>query len=110
MIILAFAGGILGLIVSLSLRRNTPKARQWENTNGILDESFVYMSLPGFSLLMLGLGFAGFTVPLIGGNLSWLGVIGALIGGATAAAGAVLTFWGLFTNKVPTWALPRWRQ
>lgn len=99
MIILALAAGILGLVVSAVLRRSTKPP-----TGGIVDDRFIYLSLPGFSLFLLGVGLLGLTVPLATHALGLVATVGA---GLVAAVGAVLSVWGLFARSVPGWAKPR---
>lgn len=112
MIIIALAAGIIGTVISLALRRNTTRARSWETAGGLMDERFVYLTLPGFSLLMLGVGAVGLVQPLTGGE-GFSGIIGMIllaVVGAVALAGLVISVWGLFASSTPHWALPAWKK
>ncbi len=80
-------------------------------SDGLVDEKFVFMSLPGFSLLLLGAGGLGLVVPGIGGAFgSVLGPVLAILCGAVAVFGFVLSVWGLFATTTPQWTLPRWAK
>lgn len=105
MIILAFASGLLGLIASAVLRARAGSGK----TEGVADDRFTYLSLPGFSLFLLGVAGLGLLLPAmnIGGTwqpIIWVGVVAAAV---ASIAGAVFSLWGLFAKTVPTWALPR---
>ncbi len=105
MIVLALAGGLVGLVASLVLR--VPKRRQAAR-EGVVDDRFAYLSLPGFSLFLIGIGLLGLTLPGSGaGGVGPLLLIVSVLAGIMAAFGALLSMWGLFGKTVPRWALPR---
>lgn len=104
MIILALASGVVGLIVSAVLRN--PKygesARQ-----GVVDDRFIYLSLPGFSLFLIGIGVLGLTVPGSGsGGAGPVLLILSVLAAAVTILGAIMSVWGLFGRTVPKWATP----
>lgn len=105
MIVIALAAGVLGLITSFALRRSsyTPPA------GGLVDEKFIYLSLPGFSLLLLGAAAVGLAMPLVGGPglPGVLGTAAAVLGGVVAGVGFVFSGWGLFGASLPDWAKPK---
>lgn len=76
-----------------------------------MDERFVFLSLPGFSLLLLGGGALGLVLPGVGSALPtpW-GQLLAVLAGLVAAGGLVLSVIGLFGPKPPTWILPGWAR
>ncbi len=108
-ILLALVSGLLGLFISLALRRDTKRARDIREGGGLVDESFVLLSLPGFSLILLAAGVFGFLSPGIGG---WLGdfwgylVLGLLA--LVALGGFWLSALGLLGRPVPSWLAPKW--
>ncbi len=103
MIILALAGGLLGLFASLALRTSQkPRTRE-----GIADDRFIYLSLPGFSLFLLGIGVLGLALPGAGGGATGALLVAlSVLAAVTAVVGAVMSLWGLFSPTVPDWALP----
>ena len=106
MIILALASGLLGLAASVFLRRSN---RSGSGRGGVADDRFVYLSLPGFSLFLLGAGGLGLLLPAAsaGGRVHLLILLGIVVAAASLLIGAVLSLWGLFAKSVPKWALPR---
>ncbi len=109
MIVIALSAGLLGLILSLALRRDTGKKRFWQENQGVADARFVFASLPGVSLLLLGMGALGLIVPGVGGALgSFVGPPLAVLAAAVVLAGLVLSFYGMFARQLPDWLLPTW--
>lgn len=111
MIIVALTTGFLGLVISLALRRDTGKKRPWQEGQGLADEQFVFASLPGISLLLLGMGALGLIVPGVGGALgSVVGPLLAVLAAAVVLVGLVLSFYGMFARQLPAWLIPAWAQ
>ena len=100
MIVIALIAGALGVVLSLALRRDTTRARQVVQSGGVLDQRFVYVLLPGFSLLLVGMGGLGLVLPGVGGAL------GNFLGPLLAALCALVTLAG--SGPAPNWALPAW--
>ncbi len=108
MILVALVAGVLGLVASWALRRPTKRARRAREAGGIADERMVLLSLPGVSLILLGVGLLGLVVPGIGGFLPVVvGVLLAIPCVAIAGFGIYLSFLGLTRGKIPEWLLPR---
>ncbi len=111
MIIVALSAGLLGLILSLALRRDTGKKRFWQETQGVADQQFVFASLPGVSLLLLGMGALGLIVPGVGAALGdFVGPLLAVLAAAVVLAGLILSFYGMFARQLPGWLIPEWAQ
>lgn len=111
MIVIALVAGALGIVLSLALRRDTSRVRQIINGGGIVDQRFAYVLVPGFSLLLLGMGGLGVVLPGVGGALGYfLGPLLAALCGIVALGGAVLSVFGLGSGPAPDWALPRWAR
>lgn len=110
-IIIAFVSGLLGLFASLALRRDTDAAAKLRNSTGLVDERFALLSLPGFSLILLGAGAFGLVAPGMGG---WLGpVFGPVLAGlaiAIAMLGVYLSVLGMGKKPIPDFAKPRWMR
>ncbi len=79
-------------------------------SGGILDDRFVFMMLPGFSLLLLFSGLLGLIMPGVGGALGYFGYLLAAACVAGLIFGVYLTFAGLGSSPVPEWALPKWAK
>lgn len=109
MIVIALVAGILGLIASFALRRDTERAKQFRETGGIVDERFILLSLPGFSLVLVGSGAAGLLAPAIGG---WLGNFWGPLLLVVCAAAVLLGFYmsiiGMTKGRIPQVFLPAW--
>lgn len=109
MIILALASGLLGLFASLALRRTRPD----KLPQGVIaDERFLYLSLPGFSVFLLGIATLGLVLPGFGAGGPWripLAVL-LILAVVAVAVGAIMSAWGLFGKTVPNWALPSWKR
>ncbi len=107
--IIGLAFGVLCLTLAAGLRRDTRRARFWQRQEGPIDDRFVYLLLPGVGFFTLGLGLLAFITPMIGGNiaLTILGVTLAVLAAAIILFGALMAVLGLFSKRVPTWALPR---
>lgn len=112
MIVIAFVGGLLGAAISLALRRDTERARALRKPGSFTDDKFAFLSLPSFSLLLLGFGVIGLAGPLFGGSASSTIVAVTLMaaGALAAAVGAAGSLWGLFGSNVPQFALPKWMR
>lgn len=111
MIVIALIAGALGVVLSLALRRDTTRARQVVQSGGVLDQRFVYVLLPGFSLLLVGMGGLGLVLPGVGGALgNFLGPLLAALCALVTLAGIVLAVLGLGSGPAPNWALPAWAR
>ena len=109
MVLIALVGGVLGLIVSWALRRDTKRARSLRNSKGVADERFVLLLLPGISLFLLGAGLLGVIVPGIGGALGTVGgILLAIPCLAVLGLGIFCAGLGMGSGPVPTWAKPKW--
>ena len=110
-IIIALVSGVLGLILSFALRRDTERAHKFRTTGGFVDERFVLLSLPGFSMMLVGAGFLGLLAPGVGG---WLGnVVGwalMVACGAVVVAGLYLSVLGMGKGKIPEALKPEWMR
>lgn len=108
MIVIALVGGILGLIASWALRRDTQKAQELRRSEGIADERMILLSLPGFSLILLGIALFGLIAPGIGGFLgNFFGIVLALLCAGIALFGLYLSVLGLTHLPIPPWLLPK---
>lgn len=107
MVYVALVVGVLAGLGSLWLRRDSPSSRWWEHTRGIVDERFAFATLPGLSLLLLGVGVVALAGLVGQGILVWLV---AACGGLLALAGLALTFLGFGRGALPDWLLPSWRR
>jgi len=107
MVYVALVVGVLAGAGSLWLRRDSPSSRWWEHSNGIVDERFVFATLPGLSLLLLGVGVAALSGLAGPGVLVWLI---AAVGIVLALAGLALSFLGFGRGALPDWLLPAWRR
>lgn len=110
MILLAIFSGIFGIIASLALRRDTPGAAKLRAGGGVVDERFVLLSLPGFSLMLLAGGILGAIAPGIGGWLgNFWGPILAVALGAIMIFGLVISVMGLGKGPIPKFLRPKWK-
>ena len=95
----------------MALRRNTERAANMRNSTGLVDERFALLSLPGFSMILLGAGAFGLIGPGIGG---WLGPMfgPALAGLAVAVAlfGIYLSVLGMGKAPIPDFVKPKWMR
>lgn len=107
MIAIALVGGLLGMVVSLLLRRNTDRARAIRGSGGPVDDRFAFLSMPGFSLILLGFGALGLAMPLADG---FAGRLLAALAVLVIAVGTLASLWGLFGRSVPSFALPLWMR
>ncbi len=108
MVLISLVAGILGLAVSLAMRRNTARARSLRKSSGLADERFVLLLLPGISMFLLGAGILGLVLPGIGGAFSVpIGVLLAAPGVVLIGFGIFLAGAGLGSGPAPTWAKPR---
>lgn len=111
MIIFALVSGLLGLGASLALRRDTDRARNLRETGGIVDERFALLSLPGFSLMLLGVGVLGLVVPGIDGFLgTFWGYLLAFLAAAIALFGLYMSILGLGKRPIPLFLQPAWMK
>ena len=109
MIVVALVFAVLCLILAAALRRNTTRARFWQDKEGVIDDRFVFLMLPGAGVGLLGLGLLALSAPLIGGGVvpSIIGVTCSFFCALAIIFGVALLLLGLFSSRVPTWALPR---
>lgn len=107
MVYVALVVGILAGVGSLWLRKDSPSSRWWEHSTGIIDERFAFATLPGLSLVLLGVAVLALAGLAGSGPLLWLvAACGALL----ALAGLALTFLGFGRGALPDWLLPAWRR
>ena len=103
-ILLAIVTGVAALL----LRRDTPRSRHWETQEGLIDERFAFVFLPGFSIALFGLSF------LAAGHLSAdihvLSVVLLAIGAIVTLVGAIASLIGLFGARYPEFLIPHWRR
>lgn len=110
-IIIALVSGVLGLILSLALRRDTERAHKLRDTGGIVDERFALLSIPGFSLILLGAGLLGLLVPGVGGWLgNFVGPVLMIVCGAVIVAGLYMSILGMGKGKIPEALKPKWMR
>lgn len=107
MVFVALTVGLLAGGASLWLRADTPSSRWWEHSRGIVDERFAFATLPGLSLLLLGVGVLALAGLALQGVMFW---VVALCGTVVALAGLVLTLLGFGRGALPEWLLPGWRR
>ncbi len=108
MIMVALIVGVLGLIASWALRRPTARAKNLRKSEGVADERMVLLSLPGISLIMLGMGLGGLIAPGVGGFMgTFLGVLLLIPCIAIVVFGLYLSFLGLGKSPIPQWLEPR---
>mgnify|MGYP002735218488 CR=1 FL=1 len=107
MFILAFLLGLLALVGTIWLRRDTPSSRSWETEEGMIDERFAFVFLPSFTLLLFGLGIIG--VSGLFQDLSGPVWILFILGIVMAGVGGFGSLIGLFSSRYPEWLLPQWR-
>lgn len=108
MIVVALITGVLGLVVSWALRRPTTRAKRLRKGEGIADERMILLSLPGVSLILVGVGLAGLVAPGIGGFLGTvLGVLLIVPCLALIALGFYLSVLGMGKSRIPDWVLPK---
>lgn len=102
----ALGVGIASLVITIMLRKGTPAARSWMEAGGIVDERFGLIFMPGFTLLLLGLGLLPHYL-LVPAALAYVYmVVCAVIG----AVGFILMIWGVIPLPYPQWFLPAWRR
>ncbi len=108
MIMVALIIGALGLVASWALRRPTARAKSLRKSEGVADERMVLLSLPGFSLIMLGMGLVGIVAPGVGGFLgTFLGIALLIPCAAIAGFGLYLSILGLGKARIPQWLEPK---
>lgn len=107
MIVIALISGVLVAVVSLALRRDTARARGLRSSGGLVDDRFVFLSLPGFAMLLLGFGALGLAMPL---GDSIVAVLLRALAAGVAIIGGAASLWGLFARSVPRFARPRWMR
>lgn len=107
MVYVALVVGVLAGVGSLWLRVDSPASRWWEHSEGIVDERFAFATLPGLSLLLLGVGVLALAGLAGQGVLLW---VVAALGAVTTLAGVVLTVLGFGGGHLPDRLLPRWRR
>lgn len=96
--------GFAALILSIMFRKGTPAARNWLQTDGIVDERFALLFIPGFAALLLGMGlsphYALFPRVL---HTPWI-----VLCGIVALAGLVTMVWGITHIDYPEKIEPQW--
>lgn len=107
MFFLALGLALLTTVGALYLRLDTPKARAWERTQGIIDERFAFVFLPGFALALWGL--ATIAAANLSADLPVLRIVLYVVGVPLALAGALGVLTGLFGVFYPQWLVPQWR-
>lgn len=100
----ALGVGIAALVITIMFRKGTPAARGWIRNDGLVDARFAFLFMPGFTLLMLGMGAAPHYVlfPKImhGPYIILAGIVGLV--------GLIVMIWGVIPVNYPKFFTPQW--
>lgn len=107
MILIALVAGFVTLNLWMIARRDNPRGRKLRSYRVFADDRFVFLSLPGLTLLLFGFGFMGMARPIAGTSL---GMTLAVVAGIATIFGFAFSLWGMFGKNIPRFAQPRWMR
>lgn len=107
LISISLVAAFVTLNLWLVARRDNARGRALRSYRVFADNRFVFLSLPGLTLLLFGFGFMGMARPVGGTSM---GMVLAVLAGICTVFGLVFSFWGIFGKTLPRFAQPRWMR